>query len=135
MPTPKGKGLAGSADDRTPGWEARTNERVRQSEADRMRKNKAKRDVQARLEWDLEMQILLRLAAEKRGMPTTAYARRAIAAFVASDLDLPFEEVCGLFAAPFKPGEMLRADVPNSRRETRGKTRDDGKGYGSWAVS
>lgn len=135
MPTPKGKGLAGSADGRVPGWEAKTKERVRQSEADRMKTNKAKRDVQLRLEWDLEMQMLLRIAAERRGLPNTAYARRAIAAFIASDLDLPFEEVCGFFSAPFKPGQMFKADDENTRRETRGKTKDDGQGYGSWVAS
>lgn len=135
MPTVKGEGLAGSADGRVPGWEDRMRERVNASETERMRTNKAKRDVQLRLEWDLEMAGLLRLAAEARGMPATAYARRAIAAFIAKDLGLPFEQVCGFFSAPFKQGETFSKEHADGRREKKGKTQDNGKGYGSWSVS
>jgi len=131
MPTPKGKGLAGKADGRVEGWEERTLTRVKQSEAERLHRRGRKRDVQLRTEWDIEMQALLRLAAEKRGITPTGYARRAIAAFVAADLDLPFEEVCGFFAYPMPPGKVL---TDEGVRLKKGRTKDDGQGFGSWSV-
>lgn len=68
-------------------------------------------------------------AASKRGMNRTAYMRRAVAAFIAHDLQIPYETVCDTFPA-----------VDNNMRSERfvdGKgvnRRDDGEGYGSWEV-
>lgn len=131
MPTPRGKGLAGKADGREEGWEGRLMDRVNASEAERLVRRGKKRDVQLRTEWDIEMQALLRLAAEKRGITPTGYARRAIAAFVASDLDLPFEEVCGFFAYPMPPGKVM---TDEGVRLKKGRTKDDGQGFGDWRV-
>lgn len=131
MPTPKGKGLAGRADAREPGWEERTKARVNASEVEQMAKSRRKRDVQMRVDWDIEMQTLLRLAAEGRGIPVTAYVRRSVAAFVAHDLELPFEEVCGFFARPYFPGGALK---PGEKQQETGKTIDDGQGFGAWKV-
>ncbi len=131
MPTPRGKGLAGKADGREEGWEGRLMDRVNASEAERLVRRGKKRDVQLRTEWDIEMQALLRLAAEKRGITPTGYARRAIAAFVASDLDLPFEEVCGFFAYPMPPGKVM---TDEGVRLKKGRTNDDGQGFGDWRV-
>jgi len=131
MPTPKGKGLAGKADGREEGWEGRLLTRVNEAEADRLNRRGRKRDVQLRTEWDIEMQALLRMAAEKRGITPTGYARRAIAAFVAHDLDLPFEELCGFFAYPMAPGKVM---TDEGVRLKKGRTKDDGQGFGSWQV-
>lgn len=80
--------------------------------------------------WNLrsseEFIALLRKAALRRGMNNAAYARRAMAAFIAQDLQMPFEEVCNTCPTPGP-----------QKRSGRGFVwpRDDGKGYGNWEVN
>lgn len=69
--------------------------------------------------------ILLRKAAAIRGMNVAAYARRAIAAFIAVDLEMPFEDVCNTCPTP---GPQKRSGVGFVW------PRDDGQGYGNWEV-
>lgn len=79
--------------------------------------------------WNLrsseEFITLLRKAALHRGMNSAAYARRAMAAFIAKDLEIPFEDVCNTCPTP---GPQKRSGVGFVW------PRDDGTGYGNWEV-
>jgi hypothetical protein len=63
---------------------------------------------------------LLADAAAHRGLSTTSYIRRAVAAFIAHDLGMEFTEVV--------------ADTPHVQGPSHGKW-DDGTGYGQWRVA
>lgn len=134
MPTVKGKGLSGSADGAQPGWQDRTKGRVNSSQGEAMRRNKKKRPGQVLLEVDLPFIMLLRQAADSRGMTSAAYCRRAVAAFVAKDLSMPYPEVTQHFATPMRVGEMLHPDNKDGIHLKKGKTVDDGTGFGTWSV-
>lgn len=69
---------------------------------------------------------LMPLAAERRGLSKSTYIRRAIAAFVAHDLEQDFAEV-------LKDGPSL---VRYAHRSGYGAKRrvDDGKGHGPWEI-
>ena len=79
--------------------------------------------------WNLrsseEFIVLLRRAAATRDMNVAAYARRAMAAFIAKDLQMPFEDVCNTCPTP---GPQKRAGVGFVWQ------RDNGEGYGDWEV-
>lgn len=68
---------------------------------------------------------LLSRAARLRGMTNSAYARRAVSAFIANDLQIPFEDVCKT-----SPG------VEHVALTNEGVVwpPDDGVGYGNWKV-
>lgn len=134
MPTPKGKGLTGSADGGTPGWQERTRARVNASQAEAMRRNKKKRPAQTLLETELAFVTMMRQAADSRGMTSAAYARRAVAAFISHDLGVPFEEVTKHCAAPLPVGAMIHPDNPDGIHRKSGKTVDNGQGFGDWTV-
>ena len=68
---------------------------------------------------------LVRKAARRRGMNNSAYVRRAVAAFIANDLQIPFEDICQMFPAP-GPERYTGYGV--------NWPRDDGEGYGEWEV-
>lgn len=70
--------------------------------------------------------ILLARAARLRGMTSAAYSRRAVAAFMANDLQMPYEDVCAL--SPGVEHVVIRQDGK------RVWPRDDGQGYGQWEV-
>lgn len=110
----KGQPNTGRDSGYKPDWKERVTERVATKRSER---------------WNLRSSedfiILLRKAAATRGMNVAAYARRAIAAFVAVDLDMPFEEVCNTCPTP---GPQKRAGVGFVW------PRDDGEGYGNWEV-
>lgn len=72
-----------------------------------------------------EFTALVRRAARRRGMTNAAYVRRAVAAFIASDLQMPFEDVCETFPAPKVEGSTGIGVI---------WPRDDGQGYGNWEV-
>lgn len=59
-------------------------------------------------------------AAALRGLTTVAYVRRAVAAFIAADLDIPFTEVI--------------SDTPHPKGQSVARY-DDGAGHGSWVAS
>jgi hypothetical protein len=68
-------------------------------------------------------------AAKRRGMSKSAYARRALAAFIAKDLEMPFEDLCGMFPAVVY--------IQNTSKFVDGMVvsqRDDGQGYGQWQI-
>lgn len=95
---------------------------------------------------DIEMRLLLAAAAETRGMTASAYARRAIAAFIARDLGLEFGAVTRFgpavedpenFAAKRTKATATRRAVNGGKIYSGGKipaTHDDGAGYGTWVV-
>lgn len=68
--------------------------------------------------WDL-----LRQAVKKRGITRVSYLRRAVAAFIAHDLDLPLEQVL-----THTPQVIPPRVVPTD------PTHDDGTGYGLWRI-
>lgn len=84
---------------------------------------------------DIEYRRLLRAAADARGMSAVGYVRRATAAFIAHDLDLPFEAVAALTPKPSPPEGTMKG-LPAEQRPmyNPGKWRDDGAGHGSWVV-
>jgi hypothetical protein len=134
MPTPRGKGLAGSAAGREhEDWADRTRARVNEQQAAKQKKARRTRPANILLEFKIPFLALLRAAADSRGMSSAGYARRAVAAFVAKDLGLPFEEITANFSAPHMRGEVLKRD-PGEFRKAAGATEDDGKGYGDWRV-
>ncbi len=69
---------------------------------------------------------LLKKCAQKRDISQAAYMRRALAAFVAYDLQIPFEDVC----------QMHPKAIPNEWRFARPlvKELDDGEGFGEWRI-
>jgi hypothetical protein len=84
---------------------------------------------------DIEYRRLLRQAANARGMSATGYVRRATSAFIAADLDLPFEAVVALTPKPTPPEGAMKG-MPADQHPLRnpGKWRDDGLGHGVWQV-
>lgn len=134
MPTPRGKGLAGSANSREhEDWEERLRERVERTQAEKQKKARRTRPANILLEFAIPFLTALREAADSRGMSSAGYARRAVAAFVARDLGVPFESLTQHFSAPHRRGEVLKRD-PGEFRKAEGQTTDDGKGFGSWEV-
>lgn len=94
---------------------------------------------------DIGLRLMLGAAAEKRGMSASAYARRAICAFIAHDLDLPYESVTKFCPSVEDPENLAAKQAKGTAKRTKngGKlyrgagipvTRDDGLGYGTWAV-
>jgi hypothetical protein len=83
---------------------------------------------------DIEYRVLLREAADRRGMSAAGYARRATTAFIAADLDLPFEVVAALTPQPAPPEGTMTLPVEQRPIRNPGKWRDDGLGHGSWRV-
>jgi hypothetical protein len=72
---------------------------------------------------------LVNTAATLRGITTAAYIRRAIAAFVAADLDMALADVAELTPAASRRG--TRPSPGAGRRVTA----DNGKGFGPWRAS
>lgn len=128
-----GQDLGGRSNGHKPGAEERTKARVNATEANKKRKAGRRRAGTLTIEFDLPFQAYLKDAADTRGMPVNGYARRALAAFVAFDLGIPFEEVVQHFAAPMKRGDALRRD-DGSTQAPSGSTSDDGEGYGPWRL-
>ena len=69
---------------------------------------------------------ILSKAARRRGMSNSAYMRRAISAFIASDLEIPFEDICEM-----SPGVTHVALTNNGVVWPP----DNGQGYGKWEVT
>lgn len=114
MAQPKGQPNSGRDAGYKPDWKDRVSERVA-----------TKRSGRWNLRSSDDFIVLLRKAAATRDMNVAAYARRAISAFIAVDLQMPFEDVCDTCPTP---GPQKRAGVGFVW------PRDDGKGYGNWKV-
>ena len=132
------KHLPGDAAGGRPGWEDRLLALVHDDQREKAdRRGAGMKNWPARLTvvCDIEFRRLLRAAADARGMSAVGYVRRATSAFIASDLDLPFEAVAALTPKP-SPAEGAMKGLPIDERPMNnpGKWRDDGVGHGSWVV-
>lgn len=101
-----------------PAYDPDWRERIMQSAPDESKKRVMFRTTD-------EFNMLLSRAARRRGMTNSFYMRRAISAFIAEDLQIPFEDICQL-----SPG----ADATLYTGRGRIWPRDDGNGYGKWEV-
>lgn len=121
MPNPE-PGLQGWANKSEPGWQDRVMEGVRNRKPNRYR---AKH--RHTLDMSYGQRDLLAQAAEQRGMVASAYVRRALAAFLAHDLDMDFADVVKEWGYPLPFGHMAGTTFvkPSS---------DDGTGYGKWQI-
>jgi len=131
--------LPGDAAGGRPGWEDRLLTLVNADQREKAdRRGAGMRNWPARLTLvsDIEFRVLLREAATARRMSATGYARRAIAAFVAADLGMRFEDVCVLLPKPAPPEGTASSALPLEERPQNnpGKVRDTGAGHGSWQV-
>lgn len=90
-------------------------------------KRKTERDGGVLAVYDLEFRPLIDEACYRRGISMAGYARRALAAMIAYDLDLPLEEVTKHMPYPTE----YRAFGGTGRHM---KTADDGQGYGDWNI-
>ena len=116
--------LQGWADrDEDPNWMENALARVRARQK-QSRRNEGRRSGMY-VSFDDPLRPLLDEAAQRRGMGITAYARRAIAAFIARDLGIPFMEVVRHTPKPQPPGTKSATGV---------RTIDDGQGYGAWLI-
>jgi hypothetical protein len=124
MPNPYGN-LAGFTDPEDPNWRQNALARVRARQK-KTHRNKERTNGMY-LFYDEGMRALLDEAARRRGISRVGYGRRAVAAFIAHDLNLPIEEVLQYTAkpAPYEgtPGGIVK------------KINDDGEGYGPWPIA
>lgn len=111
--------------DSEPGWRERAIAAVRARQ--RSSKRSTERNNGLYLFFDDEMRVLLEEAAFRRGISLTGYARRAMAAFIAYDLDLPLPEVLQHHAKPAPYGHGGGGRLV--------RTQDDGAGMGPWDIT
>lgn len=131
MPTPRLPDLSrkprahlpGSADPPSvEGWREKITDLVW---ADEQRKRVL---VPMQIAMGMPLRLLIRECADRRGMSSVAYVRRAVAAFIAADLGVDLAGVCSM-APP------VRTDRSHGRRgkfSGHGPGSDDGAGYGHW---
>lgn len=111
-------------DESTPGWQDRVLDKsLGASKSD---PNKKKHGNDMYFQSGKGLKTLLNLAAEKRGVSKSTYARRALAAFIAHDLDITPEQVLDGGPRPCAWGKT-GADVHQERG-------DKLEGYGHWRI-
>jgi hypothetical protein len=76
--------------------------------------------------FDDPLKVLLDEAAHRRDIALTAYARRAMIAFIAYDLGLPIEDVAQHAALP--------SPYAGNRGGTQVRSRDTGRTRGPWII-
>lgn len=111
-----------------PGWQEEVLDRVRESQKT---KNKAgRRAANIQIDYDLEMQFLLKRAAEARGIGIGSYVKRSLAKQIAKDLGMEWTEVLAYCAQAREYGSK----PPGARKSQYGvrRTYDDGEGFGDW---
>ena len=118
--------LQGWADrESAPGWQELAIARVRARQHENRRHNE--RSSGLYLFFDDQFRVLLDEACLRRGISLTGYLRRAAAAMIAYDLDLPLQEVAKHGAKPAAYGST------GGGRKVR--THDDGLGFGPWDIT
>lgn len=122
---PKGN-LAGFSDPSKPGWQLDALNRCKLRQKRTKRHAERKSGVLA--VYDPPFQTYFDEAAHRRGMSLAGYARRALAAMVAHDLDIPIEEVAKYMPRPTE----YRAGGGVGRQD---RTEDDGTGFGPWFIT
>lgn len=122
-----------------PDWREKVIEGANKAEAKRRRKPMA-------FNVDIGLRLMLGSAAESRGLSPSAYARRALCAFVAKDLGLPFDVVTKFCPSVEDPENLVAKQEKGSIARRNGgtiygggsgrvrATTDDGLGYGSWVI-
>lgn len=113
--------LAGWSDPQDPEFEAKLHELLN-------RPRRSTRQGRRHRHLDAEQPYfdLLWAATRKRGLPLASYLRRAVAAFIAHDLGIPFADVVA--HTPY-PREMFATG-----KESFAGKHDDGKGWGDWEI-
>lgn len=129
MANPYGN-IAGASAQSKPGWQERLVQMVQDADTGSARSRNSLRRGKLYAQCDPEMLVLTTEAARLRGMTTAAYIRRAVAAFIAHDLEMPFEEVTKYAPMPLPFGKKSADLSPGKTR----RTTDDGTGFGSWEV-
>lgn len=117
---------SGRADRVAADWRTTILSRVEDKARERRRYNGSIRD--ARLAFNVGHGFVRALneAAALRGISRVGYLRRAVAAFLAADLGVPFEEITGACPVP--------APFTRERAWQTGRGDDDGAGFGTWRV-
>lgn len=130
--------LPGDAAGGRPGWQARVVDKVIDDQRARRAKQRVSNKWPGRLliVSDPQLNILVGRAAAARGMSMTGYARRAVCAFLASDLGMDFTDVCSLVPKPSPTGQSAWGRLPGKAHPQKnpGRWVDDGEGYGDWKV-
>lgn len=111
-----------------PGWQEAVLDKVRE---DQRTKNKAgRRHATVQVDYDPQMQFMLKQVAEARGIGIGSYVRRALAKQIAKDLGIDWTEVLVHCAQARDYGSR----PPGARKSQFGvrRTYDDGEGYGDW---
>jgi hypothetical protein len=121
--TPRLQGWADKPSE--PGWQKRAVQLVKERQKKTHRWTERKDGVLAT--FDIEMKALLTEAARRRNISMAGYARRAIAAFIAHDLGIAYEDVTKYCALPTE----FRATAGAGRST---KLNDDGEGHGLWQI-
>lgn len=108
-----------------PGWQDRAIAAVRARQRKSSRTNDRKNGLY--LFFDDPLRVLLDEACHRRNISLTGYARRAMVAFIAYDLDLPLEEVAQHAAQPAGYGATGGGRMK--------RTQDTGRGMGPWDIT
>lgn len=107
------------------GWQERALGRVSERQKGSQRSTERKHGMYLFI--DDRFKALLDEAAMRRDISMTGYARRAVAAMIARDLGLDFEEVVMHSA---QPTNYKQTNV----RGPKAKSYDNGKNHGPWAI-
>lgn len=107
-------------------WRDTIMSKVEVKARERRNSNGRIRDVRLMMSVGFGYSAALNRAAELRGISRVGYLRRAVAAFLAADLGVPFEELTRECPRAF-PFTRERAWVTGSGD-------DDGAGFGTWHV-
>jgi hypothetical protein len=121
---PRGN-LAGFTDPSSPGWQVRALERVKQRQKKTHRNSERTSGTLAT--YDDGLRALLDEACRRRGISRQGYLRRALCAFLAYDLGLPYASVGRYVSTP----TTYSAAAAGGRRV---RVDDDGTGYGPWKI-
>jgi hypothetical protein len=107
-----------------PGWRERAIAAVRARQHEKRRHNERKNGLY--LFFDDPLRVYLDEACHRRNISLTGYARRALVAFLAHDLDVPLEEIAQHTAVPAGYGATGGGRLK--------RTTDNGKGMGLWRI-
>lgn len=136
MPSIAGHHLPGAADGAVDGWQERAVQGLNSVESNTKEPNGLTR-LSSQVHW--KFLALVRLAARTRGISVSGYIRRAVAAFVAHDLQMEFGQVTQFSPGPNtfgQKGSAHRGKDPEKYQDFLGKNLpDDGVGYGKWEVA
>ena len=126
--------LPGTADGAKEGWQERAVHSL-----DNQPRTKQEPNGVARLSSPVHWKFisLVRLAAEVRDISVAGYIRRAVAAFVAHDLEMSFGEILQFSPLPnrFGAGGVGKNALKPGWKMTDPSPPDDGTGFGKWDVS